>query len=55
MKKLLVVDDSPEYVDIITRTLKSEFEIISASDGEKALEMEQNRKEVELFKTENKI
>jgi DNA-binding response OmpR family regulator len=39
MKKILVVDDKPEVVELVTATLEGEgYQIISASDGREALE-----------------
>ena len=39
MKKILVVDDKPEVVELVTATLEGEgYQIICAFDGEEALE-----------------
>lgn len=39
MKKILVVDDKLEVVELVTATLQGEdYQIINASDGEEALE-----------------
>jgi len=40
MKKMLVVDDEPDIVDLVSYNLKKEgFDVSSASDGEEALSM----------------
>ncbi len=39
MKKILIADDKPEVVELITASLKGEgYQIITASDGREALE-----------------
>ena len=43
-KKILVADDEPEIVDIVKRMLEDEYEVITAYDGEEALEKAKKEK-----------
>jgi response regulator RpfG family c-di-GMP phosphodiesterase len=36
-QKVLIVDDAPEVIQILVETLKDEYKIIAANNGEKAL------------------
>jgi len=43
-KKILVVDDERDIVNLITDFLEGlDFQVVSASDGEKALQMTKDR------------
>ena len=36
-KKILVVDDAPENIDVLVGVLKDEYRIVPAKNGERAL------------------
>ncbi len=44
MKKILVVDDEPEIVDIVKKMLEDRYEVIGAYDGEECLEKARKEK-----------
>jgi len=39
MQKVLIVDDTPENIQVLMETLKSEYRIVAAINGEKALQL----------------
>ncbi len=38
-KKVLIVDDNPTMIDIVTMALESEYDVISASDGREGIDL----------------
>ena len=38
-KKILLVDDSPENIRVLLEVLKSDYQVVAAKDGKRALEM----------------
>ena len=48
-KRILIVDDAPENIRIITEVLKDEYALIAATSGEKALKLAQSGTPPELI------
>ena len=48
-QKILVVDDTPENIDILVGVLKSEYKIFAARDGEKAIKFAQGNNPPDLI------
>lgn len=48
-KRILIVDDAPENIRIITKVLKDEYALIAANSGEKALKISQSGTPPELI------
>ncbi|MEM7600027.1 MAG: response regulator [Verrucomicrobiota bacterium] len=44
MKRILIVEDNPDNLDMLTRRLeRKDFEVVSATDGKSGLEMAQTK------------
>jgi len=49
MKKILVVDDAPENIDLLTGLLKSKYGVMAARNGEIALKISQGANTPDLI------
>jgi CheY-like chemotaxis protein len=48
-KRILVVDDEPQNIIVMRETLKSDYTVIAATDGEKALSLAQSASPPDLI------
>lgn len=48
-ERILIVDDTPEYIDVLSNILRADYKVMAATNGEKALEICQNKPLPELI------